>query len=170
MPSTLLKNITEEQGCLSAVFDSTLFKKPIPVHGIESQVPLAYMERCAQAFNALSPAVLQQLYQCSYDYYIDCCEWSDEVLPTIERPEDILQHLSPLSMQVPAFPAEYNAETAEPIMHLHMDCDWEFEHGMGWLIRGEDILYVSSCDGLPEWKDEEYYRNLESNFAFGNKL
>ncbi|MFD1886060.1 DUF6985 domain-containing protein [Paenibacillus wenxiniae] len=170
MSSSLLRDITEEEGYRSAVFDSTLFQQPIAVSWNEAEVPLAYAERCAQAFNAFSPALLQQLYQYSYDYCIDCCEWVGETPPAIEQPEDILHYISPLSMQIPAFPAPYDAETADTIVHLHMDCEWEFEHGMGWLIRGNDILYVSSCDGLPEWKDTAYYRNLEGNVAYGNKL
>lgn len=170
MPAILLKNITEENGYLSATFDSSLFQQPVAVYGTEPNIPLAYFERCVQACNTLSPALLQQLYQYSYEYCIDCCEWVGETPPTIEQPEEILQYISPVSMQIPAFPAEYDTETAEPIIHLHMDCQWELEHGMGWLIRGNDILYVSSCDGLPEWKDKEYYRNLEVNLAFGIKL
>ncbi len=170
MPATRLRNITEEDGDVSAVFDSTLFKQPITVSLIDPKIPLAYAERCAEAFNTLSPAVLQQLYQYSYEYCVDCCEWVGETPPAIKQPEDILQYISPLSMQIPTFPAEYDAQTAETLIHLHMDCEWELEHGMGWMIRGNDILYVGSCDGLPEWKDTEYYRNLEVNLAFGKKL
>ncbi|WP_411349382.1 DUF6985 domain-containing protein [Paenibacillus sp. WLX2291] len=170
MPAALLKEITETQGYLSALFDSSLFGQPIQVNAVEPDIPLMYAERCAQAFQALSPALLQQLYRYSYDYCIDFCAYVGETPLVIQQPEDILQYIAPMSMEIPAFPEEYTAETADPVLHLELECEWEPEHGLEWLIRGHDILYVGSCEMVSEWRDKEYYREYHGNYAFGNKL
>lgn len=170
MSSALLKEITEKQGYLSAVFDSSLFQQRIQVNAIEPDIPLLYADRCATAFESLSPAVLQQLYRYTHDYCIDFCEYVGETPPAIEQPEQILQYISPMSMEIPALPETDTAETAEPVLHLELNCDWEPEHGLEWLIRGTEILYVGSCEMLQEWKDNDYYREYDGNYAFGNKL
>ncbi|WP_322903154.1 DUF6985 domain-containing protein [Paenibacillus sp. SGZ-1009] len=170
MQAALLKEITEEQGCLIAMLDSTLFQQPIRVQWLEPDIPLAYAERCAEAFNTLHPSLLRQLCQYSYDYCIDFCDYVGETPPPIGQLEHILHYIAPMSMEITPFPTAYNADNAEPVLHLELECEWEPEHGLEWLIRGDEILYVGSCEMLPAWREQDYYRGYAGNYVFGNKI
>lgn len=42
---------------------------------------------------------------------------------------------------------------SEPVLHMEMNCDWEEEHGMEWIVRGDEILYVGQFTGENPMRD-----------------
>jgi hypothetical protein len=53
-----------------------------------------------------------------------------------------LKHIFPSLLIVP-----FSNGLNEPVIHLELNCTWEEEHGMEWIIRGNKVLYVGSFNG-----------------------
>ncbi|WP_052723603.1 DUF6985 domain-containing protein [Paenibacillus wulumuqiensis] len=167
MSHELLTDVQHHEDYREAQFFSPLFQRNVSVHLMDTETPLEYAAVCAAAFNALNSAQLRQLYRYSRDYCLDFCEYVGETPPEINQPEDILPLIQPLALSIPSISAEEAVQTA-PVIHLELDCDWEPEHGLEWLIRDGQILYVGSCEMLQEWQPESYYADYALNYVFGN--
>lgn len=41
----------------------------------------------------------------------------------------------------------------EAVIHLSLNCEWDREHGMEWIVRGGEVLYVGPFHGEDPWRD-----------------
>jgi hypothetical protein len=136
----LIKNTENgEYGIEGEVFFG-LFEKYIMLLVEDDNLDYAY--KCAIYLNAIPESLVNDLCEASIRYCNAFLDYIGE--PTIEfqKTQDILKHIFPSILIVP-FPDG----VSEPVIHLELNCTWEEEHGMGWIIRGNKVLYVGSFNG-----------------------
>ena len=45
-----------------------------------------------------------------------------------------------------------------PTFQMELSCEWEIEHGMEWVVRGDDVAFVGGCQfGDPFQRYEKLY-------------
>lgn len=136
-----------------------LFHKDISIF-IPSDVSLEYAETCASYLNSLDEKVIDRLCEASIRYCNDCLDCLGERLRQFERVKDILSEIEPILLDISKPP---DGER-EPAIHLELNCSWEEEHGMEWIVRSDRVLYVGSFHGINPWSDFET-KNHISNYA-----
>ena len=57
----------------------------------------------------------------------------------------MLALVTPLAWIIPKM------QQGEPVIHLRLNCDWEPEHGMEWIVRGDKVVFVSTYEGEDPW-------------------
>ncbi|ODP28795.1 hypothetical protein PTI45_01771 [Paenibacillus nuruki] len=159
-----LTHIQRHEQDWEAQFHSSLFQSEVSVIAYDLDISTEQAEVAVLAFNHLDEHVIASLCQFSWDYCISFCEYVGDVeAPSIQEPLEILKYIKPTALIV-----EHLPEHTEPIVHVELECDWEVEHGLEWLVRGQQILYVGSFDGVNSLENESYYQNYSLNFAYGN--
>lgn len=131
---------------------------------IQEGVDLAYAEGCAKDFNQLSQKVIDQLCTYTLRHCHSHCDYFGEDRPEIKDTAEMLSYIEPFFMYVTS--AEENEGLAYTV-ELH--CDWDQEHGLSWIIRNGEILYVG--EGmvhyrLGAWEDLEAYQKDCGNCVF----
>lgn len=114
----------------------------------EEYVGLDYVTRCAQYLNVLNETVIEDLCAASIRY---CNEFLSEVgeeVKSFPHQRDVLSLIYPSVLIVPE---PENGD--EPVVHLELNCEWEEEHGMEWIVRGDKVLYVGAFNGQNPWGD-----------------
>ena len=49
---------------------------------------------------------------------------------------------------------------------MTLNCDWEPEHGMEWIIKGDKALYIGPFNGgASPWDEEEEFKESVGNYA-----
>jgi hypothetical protein len=163
----MIKDLQDGEFYKEGVAFFRLFQTDINVF-IDDGVDLAYAEKCVDAMNALSSETIENL--CNYS--IRYCEWIREnsedvyededeiiIIPENIKSRDILEFIKPLVLiinkplddSIAAFSMEFN-------------CDWESEHGMEWVLKGEKILYVGSFEGISPWGEDQSFYDI-GNYA-----
>ena len=70
-------------------------------------------------------------------------------------------HLLFINLVTDCFPAlALGLEKPEadiPAFDIECGCDWEEEHGMEIIIKGDELLYIGEYAGLGPWADKECY-------------
>ena len=94
---------------------------------IENEADDAYAWRCARALDALDDAVS-----------------AEEVAPA----RGVLERIEPGELIVPD-----PEQGDEAVIHLSLNCEWDREHGMEWIVRGGEVLYVGPFHGEDPWRD-----------------
>jgi len=164
MSESILRNIQYHKEDWDAEFYAPVFDQYMGVYVGDLEISTEAVEKVVQAFTDLDKAVLAKLFQFSWDYCQSFCDYvGDQECPSIEQPEEILQYIEPIDMTIEIDPAR-----TETIIRIELNCDWEVEHGLEWLIRDQQILYVGSCEVPDAWQEESYYKNYSLNFAYGN--
>ena len=87
--------------------------------------------------------LINRLCEASLEYCNTALKASGQTLKTIKAARDILVDISPVMMIVPAC----LESSIEPTIHLELNCSWEQEHGMEWIVRGDRVLYVGAFVG-----------------------
>ncbi|HEX3045591.1 MAG TPA: hypothetical protein VHY08_12605 [Bacillota bacterium] len=95
-----------------------------------------YIEKCAGYLNSLSDEVIDRLCEASIRYCNDCCDTVNEQ-QEFKNVRDVIQLIQPNGLSIPE-PKDENT----PVINLELNCDWEEEHGMQWIIRDNEVLYV----------------------------
>ncbi|RXZ79559.1 hypothetical protein EBB07_22725 [Paenibacillaceae bacterium] len=134
-----------------------LFDRDIEVF-IGEGVTEEYANRCAAYLNALSEEVISELCLASIRYCNDFLDGIGEEEQTFEKPADVLRLVYPNSLNIPE-PQNGN----EPVIDMELNCDWEIEHGMQWIIRKDKVLYVGAYNGENPWGD--FSEKDEWNYA-----
>lgn len=132
-----------------------LFNQEISVF-LDSDVStgfLDYAAKCADALRSLPDDVINKLCEYSNVYCEDFCDAIGENPPEIKEMRDILKYIQPVSFII----EEPKDESI--VIHLELNCDWENEHGLEWLIKDGRILYVGSFTGESPYCEAEYYHN-----------
>jgi hypothetical protein len=109
---------------------------------VEEGGTIAYAQKCADYLNALPEKVIDDLCAASIRYCNKFLDYIGEPLRVFGSPRDVLRCIQPGTLIVPCLPND-----APPVLHLELNCDWEPEHGMEWVIRDGRVVCVSPFDG-----------------------
>ncbi|TVV43150.1 hypothetical protein [Thalassolituus sp. C2-1] len=124
-----------------------LFDKYISF-AIEDSADIEYATKCAEYLNNLSEEIIRNICEASIRY---CNSFLDAICePTIEfnNYKDVLPKIYPSTLLIPD---PENGD--EPIVHMELNCEWEPEHGMEWIVRGKEVLYVGAFNGTYPWAE-----------------
>ena len=117
-----------------------------------------YAEKCAKYLNELNDDLIAHLCKSSVKYCNNFLEAIGEPIKKFKGPRDVLPLINPILLIVPGLNPE-----KEPIIHLELNCDWEVEHGMEWIVRGNKVLYVGAFNGEDPTRD--FTKKETWNFA-----
>jgi len=131
---------TDENGATGEVY-FRIFDRYISL--VIEDSSLEYAKKCAAHLNDLSETLINRLCEASLEYCNVVLKANGQPLKKIKAARDILVDISPVMMIVPACPES----SIEPIIHLELNCSWEQEHGMEWIVRGDRVLYVGAFVG-----------------------
>lgn len=115
---------------------------------VEGSADLAYVKKCAAYLNGLTPEVIAELCLASIRYCNDFLSLVGEPEKSFARPADVLLLIDPVTLLVPE-----PEDGDEPVVHLELNCEWEEEHGLEWLVRNNRVLYVGAFQGVNPWRD-----------------
>jgi hypothetical protein len=116
---------------------------------VEEDATIEYVTQCAEYLNAWSEETIESLCQASIRYCNDFRSMIGEDELQFSSSREVLKLVRPTMLIVP------NPEFPEPIAHLELSCDWEEEHGMEWIVRGNQVLYVGGFNGRNPWESFE---------------
>jgi hypothetical protein len=124
---------------------------------VEDAASLDYARRCAGHMDTLPDAVVDALCAASMRY---CDAWramNGEGRIAFASVRDVLRQIDPNTLIIP------NERRPEPVVHLELNCDWDAEHGLEWIVRGGEVLYVGGFSGGNPWAD--WHEPRSWNFA-----
>lgn len=119
-----------------------LFDQDILVY-IDQDADIEYAELCITYLNSLSEELIIELCEASIKY---CNEFLDDIGEDIiefSKPIDVLPLIIPNSISIPK-----PENKSEPVIDLELNCTWEEEHGMEWVIRKGTVMYVGPYHGI----------------------
>ncbi|PZD96727.1 hypothetical protein DNH61_05885 [Paenibacillus sambharensis] len=143
----MLKNVQHIDGELEGEFYCKLFAREVRFMA-EQGAGTDYIEQCVSYLNSLREDVVEALCEASIRY---CNEFLDDIgeeMIQFTKPADVLKLVDPNILIVP----DPEGRT-EPVVHMELDCEWEIEHGMEWVVRGDQVLYVGSFNSENPWGD-----------------
>lgn len=144
MPEIIKDVTTEGYWPLQGQVFSTLFERYINF-SVEDAAPVEYVIICAQYLNSLDEEMIESLCQACIRYCNDFRSMVGEEPIDFSSYRDVLKLIYPSTLIVP------NQKFPEPVARLELNCEWEEEHGMEWIIRGREILYVGGFNGQNPW-------------------
>jgi len=136
-----IRDLTQGEFGEDGIVRLTLFDKDVDVH-IEDGGSVAYAQKCADYLNSIPAAVIDDLCAASIRY---CNMFRDDIGEpplTFTCNMDVLRIVCPSVLIVPV-----SDDDSDPVVHMELNCDWEEEHGMEWIIRGDKVLYVGGFNG-----------------------
>lgn len=135
----------------------TLFDRYIEF-AVEDAASIEYVEKCARYLNGLDASVIDSLCQACIRYCNDFLSMTGQDIKEFSAARDVLKLVSPSALIVP------NEDVpGKPVIHMELNCDWEIEHGMEWIIRDQKVLYVGGFNGSDPWAD--YLEKKSWNYA-----
>ena len=160
----LIKNVVDSNSSLEGEVFFGLFDRYISFFsdGNEGKVDLEYVNQCAVYLNSLSEDLIDRLCQGSIMYCNTFLDDIGEEAKQFANYRDVLPLITPLGLSIP----EKNRN--EPVIHLELDCEWEPEHGMEWIVREDRILYIGSYDGEDPWGEFADYERFIDGGNFYN--
>lgn len=143
-----IKNLkTNEYSELEGEAYFELFDQNILVY-IDQDADIEYAELCITYLNSLSEELINKLCKASIKY---CNEFLDDIGEDIiefSKPTDVLPYITPNTICIPK-----PKNKSEPVIDLELNCTWEEEHGMEWIIRSEKVMYVGAFNGINPYGD-----------------
>ncbi|WP_041598668.1 DUF6985 domain-containing protein [Hahella chejuensis] len=109
---------------------------------------IEFAQMCAEYLNELTDDVISSLCEASIRYCNGFLEAIGEPIKTFEKPTEVLSLIYPSVLLVPS-----PGNEREPVIHMELNCEWEPEHGMEWVVRGNKVLYVGAFNGEDPWSD-----------------
>jgi hypothetical protein len=155
----LLKNLTTDGPWpLQGEAYSSLFARYIKFAVEDEEVPVEYVELCVNYFNSLQEPMINDLCAASIRYCNAFLEATGQEKRIFKNLRDVLSFIYPSTLIVPG-----PLNGMEPVLHMELNCDWEPEHGMEWIVRGNQVLYVGAFNGEDPWRD--YLKKETWNYA-----
>lgn len=139
--SSQIRDIQQGSYGIEGVFWFSLFDKDVSV-SIDRGGTIEFAERCVALANSLSDHVVDHLCKASIRYCKEYLDAIGEPTKDFETPRDVLQIIYPSVLIVPAWPLD-----DDPVLHMELNCEWEEEHGMEWIVRKNSVLYVGPFNG-----------------------
>jgi hypothetical protein len=143
----LIRNINKGSYGLEGEVFFALFQKYIEVTADEP-ADVEYVAKCAAYLNALNSTIVDELCLASIRYCNDFLSAVGEEERIFAEPRAVLELIYPSVLLVPA-----PAISGEAVVHLELNCAWEEEHGMEWIVRGDEVKYVGAFHGEDAWGD-----------------
>jgi hypothetical protein len=69
-----------------------------------------------------------------------------EEVSRFARERDVLLSIEPNTLVI-------DDGLTQPVIHLELNCDWEEEHGMEWIVRDGQVVYVGPYNGMNPLSD-----------------
>ncbi|CAM4227625.1 DUF6985 domain-containing protein [Lederbergia lenta] len=155
----MIENIQETKYGIEGTTYSKLFDKHIRVW-LEDGVDLEYGRFCVDALNHLNDKLIDEICRAAIAYCEDFCDAIGQEPPKIEKARDILNYIDPTGLIV-----DEPRDPHKPVIHLEGNCEWEVEHGIEFIIREDQLLYLSSFNGMGAWDEPESYKD-SYNYAY----
>ena len=152
----LIRNIQESESGIDGEVYFTLFGKSIQLFIEDDNIE--YAKKCAIFLNELPKEVIIKLCEASIRYCNEFLVTVNEPKKSFNSVEEVLAIIYPSVLIVP-----YPEDSDEIIIHLELNCEWEIEHGMEWLLKGNNVLYVGAFNGEDPWSD--YSKKESWNYA-----
>ncbi|OAB42384.1 DUF6985 domain-containing protein [Paenibacillus glacialis] len=152
----LLRNIKNVDGGLEGEVYFKIFNKYISFSADE--VDMNYVEKCANYLNALPDDVIDGLSEASIRYCNAFLDMIGEEAQVFENARDVFKSIYPSSLNISA-----PEQGDKPVIDMELNCTWEEEHGMQWIVRDDKVLYVGAYNGEDPWGD--YTEKDEWNYA-----
>ncbi|MDJ0940564.1 MAG: hypothetical protein QNJ00_12465 [Woeseiaceae bacterium] len=115
---------------------------------IDDESNLEYASQCVMLLNSLEDSVIDALCEASIRYCNGFLEDIGEPTRRFDTPRAVLDLINPVLLLVP-----YLTDSRVPVVHLELNCDWEVEHGMEWIVREDRVQYVGAFHGEDPWRD-----------------
>jgi hypothetical protein len=144
MPELIKDVTTEGHWPLQGQAFSSLFDKYI-AFSVADAASIDYVTDCAKYLNSWNEETIESLCQACIRYCNEFRSMIGEEPRQFSSYRDVLKLVSPISLIIP------NAQFPEPVAHLELRCEWEEEHGMEWIVRGNKVLYVGGFNGQNPW-------------------
>ncbi len=104
-----------------------------------------YDHRCIEAFFNWGETLFIKLQDTTFEYYKDyeeMCGGFDDL--AIDSPSEIWQYCKPTNIHF----TSSSQDSSSTFIDVELDCDWEIEHGMQWLVKNTDeLMYVGPYFG-----------------------
>lgn len=152
----MIENLHKGEFGLEGTCKFNLFDCEIDIY-IEKDVSIEYAEKCVKMLNTLSDNTIDDLCKYSIRYFEDFknnydedefVEWCN--MPTHVEGREILKYIYPSGINI-EYPENHNIYALD----MELNCEWEEEHGMEWVIRDNKVIYVSSYNGVGAWVDDD---------------
>lgn len=150
----IVKNVSSDNDTLEGEVFLCLFNKYVPFM-VEDAANIEYVKNCANAFNTLSDDAVNRLCSACIKYCNSFLKAIGEPIKEFANVREVLALVYPSVFLVPN-----PNNNDEPCIHMELNCAWEEEHGMEWVIREGNILYVGAFNGEDPWSDyseKEYW-------------
>lgn len=133
-----------------------LFEKYIKF-SIDDDADLDYAQKCAEYLNDISEETIKDLCEASIRYCNDFLENTGQPIKEFSSYKDVLSLVYPSILIIP------DPESDETVIHMELNCQWEPEHGMEWVVRSGKVLYVGGFNGTYPWG--EIPQDVSYNYA-----
>ena len=124
---------------------------------VEDEASIEYVAKCGEYMNSWDAQIVERICEACVRYCNDFSSMIGAEPVSLSSSHEILALVSPSVFLVP------NRAFDEPVAHLELNCEWEEEHGMEWIVRGRDILYVGGFNGQDPWRS--YVPKTSYNYA-----
>ena len=133
-----VKELTFGEFGLEGKFYFKLFKQWIGLL-VDGQASASYAKSCIDYANNISTESVVRLFSISDNYRSDILTITGQTSPRINSRKSLAKLIQPKLLMVPA-----GINNSKRVAHFELDCDWEREHGMEWIIVENKIKYVGS--------------------------
>ena len=142
----LIKDVSQGSfGNLEGMVWFGLFDKYIRF-SVDDSADLDYVRMCGNYLNDLPEETIKSLWEASKRYCNGFLEAIGEPSKVFEKDSDIINLIYPSTLIVPD-----PGNGDEPVIWMELNCEWDPEHGMEWVVRGDQVLYVGGFNGTDPW-------------------
>ena len=132
----IIKNVREVDDELIGDIYFSLFKQQIELTFFDGCTE--YAVSCVNYLNELNDKIIEALCLASIRYCNTYLAYEGEPQKQFDEVKDVLKLIQPRWMWITDEHERFNS----PIVSLELECDWEPEHGLEWLIYENKVLYV----------------------------
>ena len=124
-----------------------MFPKPVEIW-MEEHSNLDFANECALILKNLSVPVKRHLCRACELYCNDFLDSVGEPLLQFSDEFSVLDNIDPSTLIIPV-----SDRSHKPVVHMELNCKWEPEHGMEWIVRNNAVLYVGPFNGEDPYGD-----------------
>ncbi len=157
----MIENLKYDEGIIEGTFKSTIFKNDDSDElfaEINDESAVDYAQECVEHFNSMSDSMVDEICR----YIIKSCEngglSEDFELPELENVRDILKYCWFTTMYI-------DVPDGDEIAYI-VEGEGEWGECIGFVIRGNRVLYIGSDFNHSPWESDEYYQELEDNCVY----
>jgi len=149
----MIRDLIHDENGAEGVADFPLIDEELYVI-IGKNVELEYAEKCIGHLQTLTQNVIEILLAGAIKYCEDYRKYFAEEgleIPENMQPNDILPYIHAGEVYILERPKDANI----PAFSITLNCDWEREHAMEWVVRGNEVIYVGPFNGgISPWDED----------------